>query len=68
MRYAARGWTLYPIVSFRTGFPVDIFSGGSPDEGVPGPSGYGDPDQVRPNLVGSGVTTFDPEHRGLSTG
>jgi hypothetical protein len=60
MKYAIAGWWIYPIVTFRTGYPLDIASGRSPDEGIPGPSGAGDPDQVRPNLVGSRVTTFDP--------
>ena len=63
MRHAAGGWTLYPIVSYRTGFPIDIFSGGSPDDGIPGASGAGDTDLVRPNLIGNEVNTFDPHKR-----
>ncbi len=59
VKYALRGWTVFPIFTFRTGFPLDIFSG-LVAGGTPGPSGAGDPDQVRPNLVGGGVSTFDP--------
>lgn len=60
MKYGARGWSLYPIITYRSGFPLDILSGLVADGGTPGPSGAGDPDQVKPNLVGSGVATFDP--------
>ncbi len=59
VKYALRGWTIFPIFTFRTGFPLDIASGLIAG-GTPGPSGAGDPDQVRPNLVGGGVSTFDP--------
>jgi hypothetical protein len=61
-RRLAGGWSLYPIVTFRSGFPLDIVSGLLPDGVTPGPSGAGDPDQVRPNLVGNSIATFDP-HR-----
>lgn len=55
------GWALYPIVSFRTGFPIDVHAGLSRNRSRPGPSGAGDSNLVRPNLVGSSVTTFDPK-------
>jgi hypothetical protein len=57
-----RGWSLYPIFTWRTGFPLDIqpfyTSGSTTNE--PGPSGYGDRGIVRANLVGSGITIFNP--------
>jgi len=36
------GWSLYPIFSWRTGFPLNISSGYSLDPSLPGPSGAGD--------------------------
>lgn len=57
-----RGWTIYPIFSWRTGFPIDISAGLSRQRGRPGPSGAGDANQVRANFTGSSVPTLDP-HR-----
>ncbi|HET8550552.1 MAG TPA: TonB-dependent receptor, partial [Bryobacteraceae bacterium] len=62
-KYAAGGWSIYPILTYRTGYALDIYSGRTPDEGIPGPSGAGDPDQVRPNLIGNMVLTFNPRNR-----
>jgi hypothetical protein len=56
------GWSLYPIFTWRSGFPLDIqpfyTSGSTTNE--PGPSGYGDRGIVRANLVGSRITILDP--------
>jgi hypothetical protein len=56
-----QGWSLYPIVSWRTGFPLDVLaqvdtSGGFTNPGV---TGAGD---IVPyaNLTGQPITTFDP--------
>ena len=46
-----RGWTLYPIVSYRSGAPLDVLAGLSRTRTQPGPSGAGDPNLVRANLV-----------------
>ena len=54
-----RGWAVYPILSWRTGFPIDIGAGLSRNRLRPGPSGAGDSDLVRPNLTGT-IRTFDP--------
>ena len=56
-----QGWSVFPIVSWRTGFPLDVFSsidtsGGFTNEGT---SGAGDPANVFANLV-SPISTFDP--------
>jgi outer membrane receptor protein involved in Fe transport len=56
-----QGWSLYPIVSWRTGFPLDVFAGLNASRTNAGPSGAGDRDIVRANLVGGGVTVFDPK-------
>jgi hypothetical protein len=55
-----RGWSLYPILSWRTGYPLDVYSGIPRDGATPGPSGAGDSQLVHANLVGTTVTTFDP--------
>jgi outer membrane receptor protein involved in Fe transport len=48
-----KGWSLYPIVSYRSGFPLDVFAfpGTGPSQTSPGTSGYGDPQVVRADLV-----------------
>lgn len=56
-----KGWSLGPILTWRTGFPMDVFSGISRSRTRVGPSGAGDPNLVRADLVGSGVTIFDPK-------
>jgi len=56
-----KGWSIYPIISYRTGFAMDFGAGGdyASDVGAPGATGAGDNDIVRPNLVGP-VGIFDP--------
>ena len=54
-----QGWSLYPIFSWRSGFPIDIFSGFPTRRTDPSPSGAGDGVIVRPDLSGTGVPTFD---------
>jgi hypothetical protein len=61
-----RGWSLYPIATWRTGFPLDIlpfFNSGS-SRTDPGPSGAGDRGITRANLIGSRVITLDPHRPG----
>ena len=55
------GWTLYPMLSWRTGFALDVLAGLYDQMGDPGPSGAGDGANVRANLVGSGVTLYNPQ-------
>lgn len=47
-----KGWSLYPILSWRTGFPITVSAGLPTLNGVPGPSGAGDGGLVNANLVG----------------
>jgi hypothetical protein len=61
-----QGWSLYPILSWRTGFPVDIFAqvnglGLGNQFAYPGPSGVGDLGLIRANVVGS-TASLDPHH------
>lgn len=54
------GWSLYPIFTYRTGFPLDVFAGFSASRTNAGPSGAGDRQLVRANLANSSITIFDP--------
>ncbi len=40
-RLLTKGWSLYPIVTWRSGFPLDILSGLSTNNTDPGPAGDG---------------------------
>jgi hypothetical protein len=48
-----QGWSLYPIISYRSGFPLDVMalSSSTVSQFNPGPSGAGDPQVVRADLV-----------------
>lgn len=59
-----KGWSIYPIFSWRTGFPLDVFAqvnglGSGNQFAFPGPSGAGDVGLIHANLVGP-TNTFDP--------
>jgi len=56
-----QGWSLFPIVSWHTGFPLDVFANlpSAFEFNSPGPSGAGDGGLVRANLV-KPVRIFDP--------
>lgn len=58
-RRLVKGWTLYPIVTYRTGAPLDVFAGLSASGTKPGPSGVGDQQLVRANLVAP-IVYYDP--------
>jgi Carboxypeptidase regulatory-like domain/TonB-dependent Receptor Plug Domain/TonB dependent receptor len=55
-----QGWSLYSIISDRTGFPLDVLAGFARRRTRPGPSGAGDCNLVRANLVGP-IQYFDPK-------
>jgi hypothetical protein len=59
------GWNLYPIVSVQSGLPMDV-NAGLPVDGTPGPSGAGDQNLVRPDLLTKTVPIVDP-HQGTYT-
>ncbi len=61
-----KGWSVYPIFTYRTGFPYDILSGqyglpDSSDPANPGSSGAGDPYLTRAAVVAP-IRTFNPRH------
>ena len=55
-----QGWTLRPIVTYRTGFPLDISQGISRTKTRTGPSGAGDP-ELSPGELG------DRERNGIQS-
>ncbi len=58
-----KGWSLYPIVTWRTGFPLDVFAGLSTDNTDPGPAGDGEPGEVRADLVMPNIATYNARHQ-----
>src|SRR6202012_139060 len=58
-----QGWSIYPIFTYRTGFPLTIFAAVDTSGGFtnPGVTGAGD---VVPhaNLTGEPITTFNPRN------
>ncbi|HWY05431.1 MAG TPA: carboxypeptidase regulatory-like domain-containing protein [Candidatus Acidoferrales bacterium] len=60
-----QGWSLFPIVTWRSGFPFDIFSrlGDRFNPGAEGPSGAGDPYNVHANITGP-TNTLNPRSPG----
>ena len=55
------GWTLFPIFSTQSGFPVDFGSGISVSPSLPGPAGDGRPNLVRPDWTGGSEQMVSPE-------
>lgn len=55
-----QGWSLYPIVSWHTGFPIDVFAGLNASPSDPGPAGDGAPNLVRADLLLPNVATYNP--------
>jgi outer membrane receptor protein involved in Fe transport len=58
------GWSLYPIFTYRTGFPFDINAQlpSAYDPNNPGTSGAGDPTLTRAAVVAP-IRTFNPRHQ-----
>jgi outer membrane receptor protein involved in Fe transport len=54
------GWSVYPILTMRSGFPLDVFANLNTTGSDPGPSGAGDAAIVHADLVGNTVTTLNP--------
>jgi hypothetical protein len=58
-----KGWSLYPILTWRTGFPLDIFAGLQTTPTDPGPAGDGDPNLVHADLVLPNVANYNPRNQ-----
>jgi hypothetical protein len=55
-----KGWSLYPLVTWRSGFALDILSGLSTTNTDPGPAGDGEAGSVRADLILPTVATYNP--------
>lgn len=56
------GWSLYPIAYYQSGIPLDFYADPeNPSESDAGPSGYGDPQLIRPDQVAP-IQKYDPHH------
>lgn len=55
-----KGWSLYPIVSYHTGFPLDVLGGLNNSNGNPGPAGDGLAGMVRADLATHSISTLNP--------
>jgi len=56
-----KGWSIYPIVTWRSGFPMDLNGQLSDsDPADPGTSGFGDPLLTRVNVNTNNVPIFNP--------
>ena len=56
------GWSIYPLLSLQTGFPIDINARLNTTSSDPGPSGAGDAGAVLADLVRNQITTFNPKN------
>jgi hypothetical protein len=54
-----KGWSLYPIVTWHSGFPLDVLAGLNASNTDPGPAGDGAPNLVRADLVLPNVATYN---------
>jgi hypothetical protein len=54
------GWELFPIFTMQTGFPYNVSAGLYVDGATPGPSGAGDNNLVRPDILPGAVATENP--------
>jgi hypothetical protein len=55
-----KGWSVYPITTFRSGFPIDITARLNTRRTDPGPSGAGDAGAVRADVNGK-IVYYNPK-------
>jgi Carboxypeptidase regulatory-like domain/TonB-dependent Receptor Plug Domain len=58
-----KGWSLYPILTWRTGFPLDVTAQLFATNTDPGPAGDGDPNLVRADLTTSNVAIYNAHNQ-----
>jgi hypothetical protein len=61
-----QGWGLFPIISWHTGFPLDVLANLNTRRSSPGPSGAGDAGLVFATLTGP-ITYSDPHSSASNT-
>jgi Carboxypeptidase regulatory-like domain/TonB-dependent Receptor Plug Domain len=59
-----KGWSLYPILTWRTGFPFTAIGGFNTLDNAPGPTGAGDQGLINANLTGP-IQYLNPKTNGL---
>jgi hypothetical protein len=59
-----KGWSLFPILTWRTGFPFTAIGGFNTLDNAPGPTGAGDQGLINANLTGH-VQYLNPKTNGL---
>ena len=55
-----KGWSLYPILTWRTGFPLDVSAQLFATNTDPGPAGDGAPNLVHADQILPNVATYNP--------
>jgi hypothetical protein len=58
-----KGWSLYPIMTWRTGFPLDVSAQLFATNTDPGPAGDGSPNLVHADLVLPNVANYNPRQQ-----
>jgi hypothetical protein len=58
-----KGWSLYPILTWRTGFPLDVNAQLFASNTDPGPAGDGDPNLVHADLIAPNVATYNAHNQ-----
>jgi hypothetical protein len=59
-----KGWSLYPILTWRTGFPFTAIGGFNTLDNAPGPTGAGDQALINANLTAP-IQYLNPKSNGL---
>ena len=59
-RLLTKGWSVYPIAYHQSGFPLDVSAGLRRGGSNPGPTGAGDQELIRANLIGNQVNILNP--------
>jgi hypothetical protein len=62
-KFLTKGWSLYPILTWRTGFPLDVNAQLLASATDPGPAGDGDPNLVHADLVLPNVATYNARNQ-----
>jgi hypothetical protein len=59
-KFLTKGWSLYPILTWRTGFPLDVSAQLVATNTDPGPAGDGAPNLVHADQILPTVATYNP--------
>jgi len=62
-KFLTKGWSLYPILTWRTGFPLDISAQLFASPTDPGPAGDGDPNLVHADQILPNVATYNARNQ-----